>query len=739
MNANNNSSGFRQAQARLNMRKGTKSCSECRRRKTKCTYRGGRLSRCDECYARGTPCLSQDKGPKTTPAISVTSTNADGKADEAKYSLRERVARLEDFVEAYLRNESTTKSSISERNRNLHGGRTADTDPTPDEQAPTSTNGRFRSNPILSLLNNGVITRTSHAANPSPVESAASTEPSGFHPARFELLTLLPREPDLNTLIELSKDWWSSSPHRFPELFDREATTAGEWRSVLNHELSLANPAATAKVFLWTVISAERLNDEIFHDGTFRDPTAVATLESRVLPAIDRAVVFQEDVATTLPGIECLVLLSRYYCNQGGLRKAWHLCRRAIEYAISIGLDRLPSVYQNPIPSDHPHHRQIALWEAICFLDRYLSLLLGFPYGVRHSPLVSLKEGIESPQPNPQQATFFYAAMSSIIGRIIDRNQEQLDDHHSLLRTLKIDQELKQVMDNVDTLRWDADSSPSNPQIPEALERVEAYFLMHFIRALLHLPLMLKCIGKRDKGIFQFSYGVSTSASRQALIAYKYLRVGLRIDSYLCAMLDFQAFTMSVLLVLHLVGQKTESNEEPSREYAVEGQDERDWKSVVEVTDILRRASTDHRKSTVAQQAVAVLDLIVGAKDDMDGRLTPFPQPEADLQGEECQVKITVPCFGEITVVKGAKGTDCCLYPRASANTVDSPRRATTSLPPLTGQADTIFNPSDLGPITVSTSPDAAALFDGNWSVLATNVASTMAAHPPRAVYNHCG
>ncbi|KIX99881.1 uncharacterized protein Z520_04517 [Fonsecaea multimorphosa CBS 102226] len=720
--------------------------SSGRRRKTKCTYREGRQSKCEECYARGSPCVAQDKGSKTTTTISAASTKADGNNDEAKYSLRERVARLEDFVGTYLSNESATKSSDTGRNHSQRNSRVAytgklgivctsrqpvlinkaTTDSTPDGPAPTYANGHFKSNPILSLFDNDVITRAGRTAGPSLIETAATTEPSGFHPARYELLILLPQEPDLNTLVELSKDWWNSAPHRFPELFDRAETTAEDWRSVLNHKLSLANPAETAKALLWTLISAERLSEDVFRDSTFRDPTAIATLESRILPAIDRAVVFEDDIAITLPGIECLILLSRYYCNQGRLRKAWHLCRRSLEYAISIGLDGSPAE-SGPILPDQPRHRQIDVWGAICFLDRYLSLLLGFPYGVRHSSLDLPKRGSETTQNTSQQATFVHTAMSSIIGQIIDRNQQLLDDHDSLLRTLKIDRELKQVMDNVDTVRWDADSRSSDPHIQEAFERIEAYFLMHFIQALLHLPLMLKCIGKGDKGVFQYSYGASTRASRQALVAYKYLRVGLRIDPYLCTMLDFQAFTMSALLVLHLLGQKTECNEEANREYAIEAQDERDWKSIADVTDILRQASTHNSKNIVAKQAVEVLDLLLGEKGDADERFNSCPQAEFD-GGERCQIQINIPCFGEVTIARGVKRSPY-LCPSAPANTTESPPCMTAALLPLTGQEETVPNPADLCTMTVSVGDGTAALFDGNWNVLARNVASAVATH----------
>jgi hypothetical protein len=73
-----------------------------RRRKTKCAYAEGSPSRCKECHARGTPCLDQDKGPARTSPTTSAPNLTDGNVDDVKYSLRERVARLEDFVKECL-------------------------------------------------------------------------------------------------------------------------------------------------------------------------------------------------------------------------------------------------------------------------------------------------------------------------------------------------------------------------------------------------------------------------------------------------------------------------------------------------------------------------------------------------------------------------------------------------------------------------------------------------------------
>lgn len=81
------------------MRKGTKSCIECRRRKIKCTFEPGRTSICNECFARGSTCIDQEHGD-----ISSLTNHSGSSAskDEQNTALKERVTYLEDLVKQVL-------------------------------------------------------------------------------------------------------------------------------------------------------------------------------------------------------------------------------------------------------------------------------------------------------------------------------------------------------------------------------------------------------------------------------------------------------------------------------------------------------------------------------------------------------------------------------------------------------------------------------------------------------------
>ncbi|KAL2349623.1 hypothetical protein BJ546DRAFT_867559 [Cryomyces antarcticus] len=68
---------------RKKMRKGTRSCFECRRRKTRCTFTPENPSVCAGCFARGSGCVDQERAEFDTQSL------------DQRENLRERVAQLE--------------------------------------------------------------------------------------------------------------------------------------------------------------------------------------------------------------------------------------------------------------------------------------------------------------------------------------------------------------------------------------------------------------------------------------------------------------------------------------------------------------------------------------------------------------------------------------------------------------------------------------------------------------------
>lgn len=98
-NASYHGADHAQGPPRKKMRKGTKSCIECRRRKIKCTFEPGRTSICNECFARGSTCIDQEHGDVSSFTNHSSSSTS---KDEQNIALKERVTYLEDLVKQVL-------------------------------------------------------------------------------------------------------------------------------------------------------------------------------------------------------------------------------------------------------------------------------------------------------------------------------------------------------------------------------------------------------------------------------------------------------------------------------------------------------------------------------------------------------------------------------------------------------------------------------------------------------------
>ena len=95
----NSGADHSQGPPRKKMRKGTRSCIECRRRKIKCTFEPGRTHICNECFARGSTCIDQEHGDVSSFAASTSTLQ---QKEEQNTALKERVTYLEDLVKQVL-------------------------------------------------------------------------------------------------------------------------------------------------------------------------------------------------------------------------------------------------------------------------------------------------------------------------------------------------------------------------------------------------------------------------------------------------------------------------------------------------------------------------------------------------------------------------------------------------------------------------------------------------------------
>jgi hypothetical protein len=202
----------------------------------------------------------------------------------------------------------------------------------------------------------------------------------------------------------------------------------------------------------------------------------------------------------------------------------------------------------------------------------------------------------------------------------------------SLAATLKIEQDLELQARALPDEFWELPGPDCSPE--ESNDRLMIHFLHHFIRALIHLPFMLKSHNDRR---YRYSHDAALESARTTLLSFNSLRPSSGISPYICRVIDFQVFTVAMLLIIHLLGYSEDSASHSQT------QDDKDWALVDATTEVLREAALEPA-GTVALQSLHILDSITKSVPNFDSQ-----------NGADMTCKITVPYFGVVTVSPGKK------------------------------------------------------------------------------------
>ncbi|KAI8935921.1 hypothetical protein NX059_007429 [Plenodomus lindquistii] len=627
---------------RKKMRKGTHSCFECRRRKIRCIFQPDNPDVCSECFARGSRCIDQEHA---NPEVIV----------DHRKNLRERVSRLEALVDTLLE-DKTVKSESRSQSQSV-----ADTaspkapnvyskdifPPTPlssessSNMFKTSRQQRVVSDrghhiPILSVFEDALNdaeaknkVRKGPPYTPFTAGSDLTAEErytlenrhdddivdsnNPAHSARREkakqaLIAMLPPYDQLTRLLNTNGDWWQTWRRKCSGTSGTEQTLP----QFAAKALSTGNVGAIGTVVLSVGICSSDDSDDV----------------DRYIEAVDRWVLSDDEYAASLEGMECLILKSKWYADVGQPRRAWIAYRKGLMYAQLMGLHRKRT-------SSMAHE---SIWWSLYHGDRFLSLLLGLPYGISDAHCdLTLPELHDSEYIHPLNAV---TKVSQLAGRVIDRNQGIAEQ--SFAWALQVDQELEDLWKKLDPAWLDYSDLLADPEnnAAELRERLMGQMMFHQIRVYLHLPFMLK---SASNSRFTYSRTACLNGSRDVLRLYQALRAGTVQPLYECKAIDFVGFTAAVLIQIGLLNfaYNGGANGQPASPKDIE-EDVR----LIEISiDIFRRASSE-KGGKVALQSAQVLEKMMGKfKGTSDGL-------DAQCEGHE---EFVIPYFGTITLKRGGQ------------------------------------------------------------------------------------
>ncbi|MCJ1398200.1 hypothetical protein MMC11_001397 [Xylographa trunciseda] len=636
------------------VRKGTHSCVECRRRKIRCIF-DANTHTCAGCTLRKTHCIPQE--------YSDTKVRAAGRPRNG----RDRGDKLEKMVSQILQRLDTAKGPVStgisvmgaaEALQTLQLGLSPSpsgaTDElsqspgdgltqTPEESVPSTSAHRFDGAPLLSLFDNTVIRQeidmaadAGDGANISPLEADGKTFRPYFEQGSrifMAVKALIPNDNDLTQIIRLSLCCWQEWQRHFPDMLgprilESETNQINRLKLHIHQCLDSGSVAGIANILICLATCFQQLSGRL-SIGQWNLPARPDVLQKRYMSFVESLLASDEGLASTMDGLECMVLQIRFYVDEGKVRRAWLLGRRATGFAYFLGIHRPVRSTKDPLAK-----RKADLWFQLSLGDRHLSLVLGLPYSTLDYHF-NVKD-FASEEEAGRYGECLLSKLSVIAGHIIDRNNDV--NNASLIDTLKIDQELEEARNSMPLGWWEALPVSSMPA-EIVRDMFVAKFVYHNDRKLLHLPYLLKSFTDRRYELSRIS---GLESSREMIRCYQILR---RSDALLvCNLFDFQVFTASMVLILDLINQLANNRDrgDPVRE-------DSDWNLVYSIRQDFETVAKES-KYPLAIQAAQVLreftDARYGCKEDAN---------------ETYQV--TIPYFGKIRIGKANTATSSLCSP----------------------------------------------------------------------------
>ncbi|KAI5198079.1 hypothetical protein AUEXF2481DRAFT_33607 [Aureobasidium subglaciale EXF-2481] len=372
------------------IRKGTRSCQECRHRKVRCIWLSDNAQVCQSCATKNRTCELQ---------IEVV------QSSEPKLSSRARIEALEKQVNDLWAAISSgagvgATSSPSQPRYHPQADDTRSINSQDRESSPDTSEPSSPANPpshLLRLFDNDLLDSNGHdITTPSTRLTNSST-----YKETSSLLALLPSREDMVIIAANSASWLSW----YKVLFSLNlAMGTGDMMLSTYDRIkqSETHPVPIATLLLAIAITVQQAPTGNAMKMLQSIPDARAFIKT-VSTAVERSVMSNDDLIADLEGIRGALLFVRLQLGRARVRKTWLTLRRVIAVAELIGLPRAAATVQlhaepqsRPVqvPSDsYREHAQAdqkekaEVWESICAIDRIMSLMWSLPIATASFPL----------------------------------------------------------------------------------------------------------------------------------------------------------------------------------------------------------------------------------------------------------------------------------------------------------------------------------------------------------------
>ncbi|OHW99719.1 C6 zinc finger domain-containing protein [Colletotrichum incanum] len=591
------------------VRKGTRSCWQCRKRKIRCEFTSNEEQTCNGCQARGTICVSQefiDDEPSGPP----------------ERGLAQRLGRLEELMVKLADKMGPDVSII--HNANM---------PTPSVEGSLRTSESSGTSPDLAILSTNV-TISSSVPGPAPTQLTRDRPRSGSKYGKVcqEIHSAFPSPQDAKTIVHSSR-----GPvcvlimlYSYQDILEGKSPPIASLTTMPD---VYKHPALLAKHLLQLTICLQQLPPSF--DASQLELSLNGSVQEKIneWATVASLVTSNDELLGSVEGLECLILQGFYLLNSGNLRKAWLAMRRALSLAQLMGIEadgaRLlkscdPATDPNFIPSPQ------ALWNRINSSDRYISLLLGLSAGTQDNSFMSEEFLIRDTPMERLEKRYTTIAL-----RIIERNRVPANEAYAI--TQSVDCELENAAKAMGRTWWEIPPLPDCTDIPAQMSTMSHLMLQihhHSLLILLHLPYMLR---NQTNSRFDYSKSTCLESSRAVLKRCVIFRTA-NDAAFSCRHIDYSSLMASMTLLLgHLSRPPSVREEDWSRQRNEDRALAETVMAKMEELAILNDDKLSGESADIIRQLLPIVDCCNGS--------TP-----TQCTGEARNLQLTIPYLGVINI-----------------------------------------------------------------------------------------
>ncbi|KGO39788.1 hypothetical protein PEX1_021620 [Penicillium expansum] len=620
---------------RRKIRKGTKSCWECKKRKMKCVYAdhpspADAEAICIGCQRRGSKCVSQefefyDERENAGHLERKGRHRTSGKDED-------RVARVEALVEQLIkkvdRHGGVAVPATSEIPTPSYGILT------PDAASIDKESSRF-----LSVC--------------KPSDDHGSAEAEG----RYENLSQrLHDSLPSRQVIEMICNACGRKAILFYEMLNTpyavlEQNGLKSPDSLLEIPSPSSHPVLIARHMLYLATFLQHLHPNSL--GAINGlPESLHALIERLAGTAINFVTTNDEFFGSIEGLECVMMESMYYQDGGNLRRSWIANRRAMAIAQMMNLHQNQSRAKYKVLDHKTKAHPQFMWFRIVSLDRNLCLMLGLTQGSFDQSMATgtaFRDDIPMGRLERMHCT--------LASRILERNESDQSDPSAddFALTQNLDLELQKAGRTMPSKWWLMPNLDNVTDDPRALfldmGRLFNQLYHYNLLNQLHLPYMLRSSPERK---YEYSRMTCVNASREVLLRFIMFRSYNR-NNFCCRTVDFFALMAAITLLLaHLNSHRFSQASNPlGHQYLGD-------RAMIEQAQVnMEEISRVNGDTLSAQSADLLHKLLAVDSETADGISTEsvsVQTPESAVfqpsENDNSVVRVQIPYFGIVRIAR---------------------------------------------------------------------------------------